>query len=884
MPDTDRISPEIQRLAEDDQRKANWKRWGPYLAERQWSTVREDYSANGDSWNSFPHDQARSRAYRWGEDGLLGITDRECRLCFALAMWNGRDSILKERLFGLTNPQGNHGEDVKECYYYIDSTPTHSWMEAMYRYPQARFPYEQLVAENARRGRQQPEFELADTGVLAENRYFDIRVEYAKAGPNDILIAITAINRGPAAAPLHLLPTLWFRNTWSWGCHHEGCWLKPRIAIDDDPGAAGLTATHATLERFHFAADAASDGTPYRWLFTDNVTNSRRLFNTENLEPFTKDAFHRYVIEGEAGAVNPQNVGTKVAAWYKLNIPPGGQVTVRLRLYSDGVAEGPFGAPFDKIFTQRKAEADQFYAALLPELKGDDCQIARGAYSGLLWNKQFYGYVVEDWLEGDPETPPPPAERKSGRNADWPHLFCRDVLSMPDKWEYPWFAAWDLSFHTVALARLDPVFAREQLSLMLREWYMHPNGQLPAYEFDLSDVNPPVHAWACWEVYKSTSTAAERQSQFLSSAFMKLLMNFTWWVNRKDLHGKHLFSGGFLGLDNIGVFDRSRPLPGGAQLEQADGTAWMAFYCGKMLAMALELATFDPGMEDIASKFFEHFVHIADAINTLGGTGLWDEQDGFYYDQMQADGQNVPLRLRSIVGLVPLLAVAVLPEAKINDLPGFHKRLVWFLRYRKDLAQHISYMAVSGAEHNGHHLLAIPSQERLMRVLRYMLDENEFLSPYGIRSLSKLYAKEPYVFRCAGQDFRVQYLPGESDSAMFGGNSNWRGPIWFPLNYLLVEALGRYHEFYGDTLKVECPTGSGRWMTLDEVARELASRLVKLFRKDASGRRAYQTSGTPDEPLLFYEYFDAETGRGLGASHQTGWTSLVASCLDKPVL
>jgi hypothetical protein len=885
MNHTDRSGPEFDRLADDTRRKANWKRWGPYLSERQWSTVREDYSANGDSWGYFPHDQARSRAYRWGEDGLLGITDRECRLCFALALWNGRDPFLKERLFGLTNPQGNHGEDVKECYYYIDSTPTHSWMEAMYRYPQAAFPYEQLIAENARRGRGQPEFELVDTGVLNGGRYFDVRVQYAKAGPNDILIEIIAANRGPAAAPLHMLPTFWFRNTWSWGCHHEGCWLKPRIALADD---GLLTTDHVTLERFRMAADVASDGTPFKWLFTDNVTNSRRLFNSENLEPFTKDAFHRYVINSEAGAINPKNVGTKAAAWYKFIIPAGGQVTARLRLFAAGEApKEVFGSSFNQPFTQRKADADQFYTAVLPDLKGDDFRIARGAYSGLLWNKQFYGYVVDDWLEGDPETAAPPAERKSGRNADWPHLFCRDVLSMPDKWEYPWFAAWDLAFHTVPLSRLDPDFAREQLSLMLREWYMHPNGQLPAYEFDLSDVNPPVQAWACWEVYKNTNTPEQPQWRFLSSTFQKLLMNFTWWVNRKDLRGKHLFSGGFLGLDNIGVFDRSQPLPGGAQLEQADGTAWMAFYCGTMLSMALELAGFDPGMEDIASKFFEHFVHIADAINTLGGTGLWDEKDGFYYDHMQADGHDVPLRLRSMVGLVPLLAVVVLPESKINPLPGFHKRLVWFLRYRKDLAQHISYMEASQENGDGTHLLAIPSRERLVRVLRYMLDENEFLSPFGIRSLSKRYAAEPYVFRCGNQDFRVQYLPGESDSAMFGGNSNWRGPIWFPVNYLLVQALRRYHRFYGEGLKVECPTGSGQWMTLDEVGRELNARLTKLFRKDGDGRRPYQCAtqgtrgGSTDEPLLFYEYFDAETGRGLGASHQTGWTSLVASCLEK---
>ncbi|MGO9112657.1 MAG: MGH1-like glycoside hydrolase domain-containing protein [Thermoguttaceae bacterium] len=876
-------SRESQRIAEDAQREANWKRWGPYLAERQWATVREDYSRDGDSWNYFPHDQARSRAYRWGEDGLLGITDRECRLCFALALWNGRDPFLKERLFGLTNPQGNHGEDVKECYYYLDSTPTHSWMRAMYRYPQARFPYEQLIAENAKRGRHDPEFELADAGVLAQGRYFDVLVEYAKARPNDILISISATNHGPEAAPLHLLPTLWFRNTWSWGCRHEGCWLKPRLKLDGD---GTITAEHVTLERFRLSARSASDGTEFKWLVTDNVTNNERLFKTASETHFVKDAFHRYVVDGETEAVNPQNIGTKAAAWYSLEIPAGGTTTVQLRLYADSQApQQTFGNAFSQIFAARRAEADEFYAAVLPNLKGDDCHIARSAYAGLLWSKQFYGYVVEDWLEGDPQTPPPPEQRKSGRNSDWRQLFCRDVLSMPDKWEYPWFAAWDLAFHTIPLARLDPVFARDQLSLFLREWYMHPNGELPAYEFDLGDVNPPVHAWACWEVYQRTSSPENPQNRFLSAAFQKLLMNFTWWVNRKDLQGKHLFAGGFLGLDNIGVFDRSKPLPNGGQLEQADGTAWMAFYCGKMLSMALELAAFDPGTEDIASKFFEHFVHIADAINTLGGTGLWDEEDGFYYDQMHVNGQHLPLRLRSIVGLVPLLAVEVLPDTRINGLSGFHKRLVWFLRYRRDLSQHISYMETrENGRDGGSHLLAIPSKKRLVRVLRYMLDEEEFLSPFGIRSLSKHYGAKPYVFHCDNQDFHVQYLPGESDSGQFGGNSNWRGPIWFPLNYLLIEALDRYYRFYGDELKLECPTGSGRWMTLDEVARELATRLGRLFRLESNGCRAYQgnTAGSGrEEPLLFYEYFDAETGRGLGASHQTGWTALVATCLEK---
>jgi hypothetical protein len=883
MPVPNPTTREALRLAEDATRKANWKRWGPYLAERQWSTVREDYSPNGDSWAYFPHEQARSRAYRWGEDGLLGITDRECRLCFALALWNGRDSILKERLFGLTNPEGNHGEDVKECYYYIDSTPTHSWMRAMYRYPQARFPYQQLVSENAKRTRYEEELELADTGVFAEHGWFDVVVEYAKAAPNDILISITATNHGREAAPLHVLPTLWFRNTWSWGCLHEGCWVKPRMKLADD---GTILADHATLESFRFTANAASDGTAFQWLFTDNETDNHLLFDVANDNPYVKNAFHRYLVHGETEAVNPKHVGTKAAAWYALTIPAGGSVTMQLRLYPDGhVPTAAFGDAFAEVVSARRAEADEFYTAILPDLQGDDRQIARSACAGLLWSKQFFGYVVDDWMEGDPNSPPPPESRKSGRNSDWPHLFSRDVLSVPDKWEYPWFAAWDTAFHMVTFSRLDAVFAMEQLGLFLREWYMHPNGQLPAYEFDLGDVNPPVHAWACWEVYKRTSTAERPERRFLSSVFQKLLMNFTWWVNRKDAQGKHLFAGGFLGLDNIGVFDRSRPLPNGGRLEQADGTAWMAFYCGKMLAMSLELAAFDPGAEDIASKFFEHFIHIADAINTLGGSGLWNDEDGFYYDQMHVGNDVVPLKLRSIVGLVPLLAVEVLPDAIISNLSGFHKRLVWFLKYRNDLTRHISYMETYSDNGDGRgHLLALPSRERLVRVLRYMLDENEFLSPFGIRSLSKHYAENPYVFYCGNQEFSVRYLPGESDSGLFGGNSNWRGPIWFPLNYLLVEALGRYHSFYGDDLKVECPTGSGRWMTLDEVARELATRLVRLFRPDAAGRRPYQGSATAagqDEPILFYEYFDAETGRGLGASHQTGWTALVTNCLEK---
>jgi len=881
---------EGQRLQEDAARTKNWKRWGPYLAERQWGTVREDYSPDGSSWLHFSREQAASRAYRWGEDGLLGITDRECRLCFALAMHNGRDPILKERLFGLASPEGNHGEDVKECYYYLDSTPTHSYMKALYKYPQERFPYEQLLEENRRRGRDEPEFELADTGIFDQRRYFDVFAEYAKRSPNDLLIRLTVANRGPQPATLHLLPTLWFRNTWSWGCRHEGCWVKPLIYREQDDT---LATSHVTLGRFYFVAQSASDGTPHTWLFTENHTNVQRLYAAPNHQPYVKDSFHDYVIHGKTSAVNPGGFGTKAAAYYRLEIPPGGETTIRLRLFAEEEApESAFDRGFDDVMARRIEEADEYYAQILPdELDAQQRLIARQACAGMLWSKQFYHYIVQDWLLGDPEMPAPPSSRLQGRNSDWPHLFNRDVVSVPDKWEYPWYAAWDLAFHMIPFARLDPDFAKGQLKLFLREWYMHPSGQLPAYEFNLGDVNPPVHAWACWRVYQMTARHGRPDREFLSSTFQKLLINFTWWVNRKDRRGKHLFSGGFLGLDNIGVFDRSRPLPTGGFLEQADGTAWMAFYCTTMLSIALELARTNPATEDIASKFFEHFVHIADAMNTLGGTGLWDEEDGFYYDQLHVDGRMIPLRVRSIVGLIPLLAVEVLEDELIDKLPGFEKRLQWFLINRADLAKQISYLETRvNGQSQGRHLLAIPSSRRLRRVLGYLLDEREFLSPYGIRSLSKYHQQHPYVFRAGEQEFRVDYVPGESDSGLFGGNSNWRGPIWFPLNYLLIESLEHYHQFYGDDFQVECPTGSGHMMNLRQVARELAARLVKIFLPDESGRRAYQTGEThgADDPhfrdlILFHEYFHGETGRGLGASHQTGWTGLVVPCLEKLV-
>jgi hypothetical protein len=880
------MTAEGQRLQADARREQNWKRWGPYLAERQWGTVREDYSADADVWNYFTHDHARSRAYRWGEDGLLGICDRECRLCFAIALWNGRDRILKERLFGLDSHQGNHGEDVKECYFYVDSTPTHSYMKALYKYPQAEFPYEELLAENARRGRDDPEYEILDTGVFDDERYFDVVAEYAKGGPNDILIRITVANRGPDAAPLTLLPTLWFRNSWAWGRSTDA---PPKLSSG---GAHIIVADHPTLGRFRLSASPNVSGQrgTLEQLFTENDTNADRLFGGVSVTPFVKDAFHRYLVNGEHRAVNQKLVGTKGAFVYQWRLPPGGSAVLDLRLSSD--AESPtrqFGREFDTTFAERKREADEFYDALIPRQSSlEEYRVARQAYAGLLWTKQAYHYAVREWLEGDPAFPPPPAERREGRNHDWGHLYNRDVISMPDKWEYPWYAAWDVAFQMVPFARLDPQFAKDQLILLLREWYMHPNGQIPAYEFELGDVNPPMHAWAAWRVYKLTGQRGARDHVFLERIFHKLLVNFSWWVNRKDAHGNNIFGGGFLGLDNIGVFDRSKSLPGGQDLEQADGTAWMAFYASTMLSISLELATQDPAYEDMASKFFEHFVAIADAMNTVGGTGLWDDEDGFYYDQLAVGGARRPLRVRSIVGLICLVACENIEQATIDCLPAFKKRMAWFLENRHDLSRQLSYMRESeGSEHH-RRLLAIPSRERLTRVLRYVLDENEFLSPYGVRSLSRIHKDNPFTLHEGGAEYSVRYSAGESDSNMFGGNSNWRGPIWFPINYLLVEALERYHHYYGDTLRVECPTGSGHLMNLDKVSRELASRLCRIFLPDTAGRRACHGSDVrfAQSPhwrdlVLFHEYFNGDTGRGHGASHQTGWTALVTRCLEK---
>jgi hypothetical protein len=891
MPDRRAKTAEQMRLDEDARREKNWKRWGPYLAERQWGTVREDYSAEGNPWTYFTHDMARSRAYRWGDDGLLGICDRECRLCFAVALWNGRDPILKERLFGLTNPEGNHGEDVKECYYYLCSSPAHTYMKGLYKYPQAEFPYLRLVEENEKRTRHDPEFELIDTGIFDDNRYFDVIAEYAKNTPEDILIKLTVHNRGPEAAPLHLLPTLWFRNSWSWGCTHEGCEVKPWMRRT---GPTSVEMQHATLGRWRMEVEQTKGGNPADLLFTDNETNLIRIFGTQRNAGFVKDGINDYIVNTREASVNPRHVGTKMSALYLLDIPPGKCATVRLRLFPESeaqsVGEDPLGPEFEQIFRQRIRECEEFYRTIIPaNLTIEEKRVAHQAYAGLLWNKQFYHYVVKDWLEGDPDQPPPPEERKSGRNHDWEHLFSRDVLSMPDTWEYPWFAAWDLAFHMIPFANIDPEFAKQQLVLLLREWYMHPNGAIPAYEFNFHDANPPVHAWASWRVYQITARKqGQRDVLFLSRCFQKLLLNFTWWVNRKDASGKHIFGGGFLGLDNIGVFDRNQPLPDGL-LEQADGTAWMAGYCAIMLQMALELAQHDASYEDVASKFFEHFVAIINAINTLGGTGLWDEEDGFYYDVIRSTSGSRPLRVRSMVGVIPLLACQVLDRRLIDRLPGFAKRLDWFIRNERDLASHVTtsnYSDGNGSTRQ-HMLVAIPDRDKLQRTLRYVLDESELLSPYGVRSLSKYHAEHPCVILANGRTLTANYSPGESETTLFGGNSNWRGPVWFPLNYLLVEALERYHLFYGEDFKVECPVGSGQMMNLRQVAREIERRMVRLFLPDEHGHRPLH-GGDPryaSEPnwkklVLFYEHFHGETGRGLGASHQTGWTALVTRCLE----
>jgi Mannosylglycerate hydrolase MGH1-like glycoside hydrolase domain len=859
-----------------------WRRWGPYLSERQWGTVREDYSADGDAWGYFPHDHARSRAYRWGEDGLAGICDDGQRLCLALALWNGRDPILKERLFGLAGPEGNHGEDVKELYYYLDATPTASFLEMLYKYPQAPFPYAELVEENRRRGRRDPEYELLDTGVFDGGRYFDVTVTVAKAAPEDLLVRVTAVNRGPEAAPLHLLPQLWFRNTWAWG-RHPG---KPQLWV---AGEAVIAAQHADLGMLYLHAEGAPE-----LLFTENESNVARLWGVERHGHF-KDAFHDYLIGGRADAVDPGRNGTKAAAHYACTVPAGGEVVVRLRLCRK-LMEKPFLA-FDRMLGQRRHEADEFYRELAaegPPLDPDAAAVRRQAFAGMLWSQQFYHYDVREWLAGDPAQPPPPAERRLGRNHEWFHFNNADVVSMPDTWEYPWYAAWDLAFHAVPLAQLDPEFAKAQLVLLTREWYQHPNGQLPAYEWALGDVNPPVHAWGAWRVYRidAERRAAEGKAPdfaFLERIFHKLLLNFTWWVNRKDVEGRNLFQGGFLGLDNIGVFDRSAPLPTGVRIDQADGTSWMAMYSLNLMRIALELARTDPVYQDVATKFFEHFLYIAAALNDLGGqgVGLWDEEDAFFYDVLHhPDGRAERLKVRSMVGLIPLFAVEVLEPDLLAQVPEFTARLEWFLTYRPDLARLVSRFHEPGR--GDRRLLSLLRAYRMKRVLQRLLDESEFLSDHGVRALSRFHRDHPYEFDYGGQRLVVDYEPGESTSGLFGGNSNWRGPVWFPANTLIVEALRRFHIYYGPEFKVECPTGSGRLVDLGEAADELARRLVSLFLRDAAGRRPVfgDQPLLQDDPhfrdhLLFYECFHGDSGRGVGASHQTGWTGLVATLMGR---
>ncbi|MGI9107540.1 MAG: MGH1-like glycoside hydrolase domain-containing protein [Pyrinomonadaceae bacterium] len=882
------MTAEEQRLQEARERKVNWKHWGPYLSERAWGTVREDYSAAGSAWNHLPHDHARSRAYRWNEDGLGGISDRHGMVCFALALWNDHDPILKERLFGLTGTEGNHGEDVKEYYFYLDSTPTHSYMKYLYKYPHSEFPYAQLVAENRRRSQHEAEYELLDTGIFAEDRYFDVFIEYAKAAAEDILIRISVVNRGPEAAQLHLLPTLWCRNTWAWNGDEQ----RPLLQRAGGQTRSIVELTHQQHGRRYLHCE----GTP-ELLFTENDTNNQRLYGSDNLSPYVKDGFNDYLVHGLKEAVNPEQRGTKAAAHYSLTIGAGETATLRLRLTDQDVCSPPqdyLTADFERVFDARQREADEFYAQIIPpELSPDAQNVMRQSFGGLMWSKQFYHYVVRDWLRGDPQQPAPPNARQSGRNHEWAHLFNSDVISMPDKWEYPWYAAWDLAFHCVPLALVDSDFAKEQLILMLREWYMHPNGQLPAYEWALGDVNPPVHAWAALRVYQiEEKRRGVGDRQFLERVFHKLLLNFTWWVNRKDADGNNIFQGGFLGMDNVGLFDRSAELPTGGHLAQADGTSWMAMYTLNLLAIALELASEDATYEDVASKFWEHFVYIADAMNKIGEDDieLWDEEDGFYYDALHLpDESKFPLKVRSMVGLVPLFAVETLEPELLERMPGFKKRLEWFINNRPDLTLNVACMRTPG---NGERrLLAILNQDRLRRVLSVMLDEREFLSPYGIRALSRFHQENPYALRVCGTQHRIAYEPAESTDGVFGGNSNWRGPIWFPVNYLLIESLQKFHHYLGDDFRVECPTGSGRMLTLWEVAADISRRLSSIFLAGQDGRRPvynyfehterFQSDPHWRDLLLFHEYFHGDNGAGLGASHQTGWTGLVAKLMQQ---
>ncbi|MGE3908657.1 MAG: glucosidase [Chloroflexota bacterium] len=949
---------EGRRLAEAREGAACWKRWGPYLSDRQWGTVREDYSPHGNAWEYFPHEHAVSRVYRWGEDGIGGLSDDLQLLCFSLALWNGRDPILKERYFGLTGSQGNHGEDVKEYYFYLDATPTGSYLKMLYKYPQAAFPYADLVQTNAHRTRQEPEYELIDTGIFNEDRYFDIVIEYAKDGPEEILVRISATNHGPERADLHLLPTLWFRNTWCWGHPHD-TEPKPHLQRlpDTQEGTVGIVAEHPHLGQYTLICEGAP-----RLLFTENETNVHRLFDAPNRAPFVKDGINDAVVHGRADTVNMAEMGTKASAHYQFSIEAGATETIRLRLApshqpvmghrgeapaeeSPGLASrgvrGPNGrgslpplmrnghvvpsqslrtgwradeaqaeapsasqhadrpmilprvAPasdFDAVIARRIAEADEFFAAVHPPaLTDDERLVQRQSLAGLVWSKQLFYFDVSEWLDGDPDQPVPPPSRRSGRNREWIHFSSMDIMSMPDAWEYPWFAAWDLAFHCLPFALIDPDFAKEQLLLLGREWFQHPNGQVPAYEWAFSDVNPPVLAWAAWRVYKiDQKRSGKADYEFLERVFHKQLLNFTWWVNRKDSEGNNVFAGGFLGLDNIGVFDRSAPLPAGGHIEQSDGTSWMGMFCLNMLTIALELATRNRVYEDVATKFFEHFLYIANALNSIGenNVSLWDDDDEFYYDVLHSgDGAIVPMRIRSIVGVIPLFAVTTIEPDILEQLPDFRARLEWFLANRPDLASLISRWQEPGSGER--RLLALSRGHRMKRVLRRVLDEAEMLSQYGVRALSRRHLDEPYMLDLHGMRYMVRYVAAESDSAMFGGNSNWRGPIWFPINYLLVESLQQFHHYYGDDFKVEHPTGSGTFLTLDEIATDLAGRLAGIFLLASDGRRAvfgdqplFQNDPRWRDLVPFYEYFDGDTGRGVGASHQTGWTALVAKLLD----
>jgi len=875
-------NPEIARLKETRAANIPWRKWGPYLSERQWGTVREDYSQDGNAWDYFSHDQARSRAYHWGEDGLAGISDEKQLLCFSVGVWNGRDPILKERLFGLTNSESNHGEDVKEYYFYLDSTPTHSYMKYLYKYPQAAFPYEDLVATSKRRNRGDMEYELLDTGIFNGDRYFDVFVEYAKQTPEDILIQISVCNRGPEPAEVHILPNLWFRNTWTWWPDTPKPSLKQITGRNGCPTVAAL---HTELgERYLYCEEAAP------LLFMENETNNERIFGTPNASPYVKDGINNYVVQGKRDAINPEHTGTKAAAHYSVNIAAGQTATIRLRL-SDS-APAAMGDPFKSfaaIMQTRQGEADEFYRAITPQRVSDDeARVMRQALAGMLWSKQYFGFDVDKWLQEHGADPRRPGGKEM-RNSEWSHMVNEHIISMPDKWEYPWFAAWDLAFHTIALSTVDVDFAKEQLDLMLQEFFLHPTGQIPAYEWNFSDVNPPVHAWATIFLYRTEQALKGKGDvEFLKRSFAKLMLNFSWWVNRKDRFGKNLFEGGFLGLDNIGVFDRSAPLPTGGHLEQADGTAWVSLFCQNMLEISIELAAHDSFFEDMATKFAEHFLWIAHAMNQVGPDGMWDEEDGFYYDVLRLpDGTATRLKVRSMVGLLPLCATTVVEPWQRERVPRMMEVLKERLRRRPELLQSIHPTGPGHLGYGDRGIVALVNPERLRRILTRMLDENEFLSPYGIRALSRHHAEHPYVFNVGGQEYRVNYLPAESDTGMFGGNSNWRGPIWMPVNVLLIRALLSFYLYYGNNFKIECPTGSGHLMNLFEVARDIASRLTRIFLQDESGRRPvygaaekFQTDPHWKDYILFYEYFHGDNGAGLGASHQTGWTGVVAKLIE----